>query len=562
MGRSQVDFCQQNAYFSFFLSQNGNGNGSVTETVADCGVPVSLFTAWYNFPHGQPMLEEQFKCNANRREVGVVAEISEPKRSGTFFVARDREIYGEITLAGAESRLYLQDGQLFHTHDIRSCVKGSLRDLTKVSMIDCVTPQVAGSYSSNLGSFYFASVFPHFVIEGDQHISPGEKTISAVYFQIDDSLALFYDFDAFGFLLDARPFIDQIAQANILNRKIATGPDPEILYFTGKREIFVADTVLGRVSASHNPSHSLGGPGGVSLRNRIVISITFYEKLDFHLAIHRVSVLLDYLGMLVGRPQNLLGLQIRVGEECEKPIILKVYWSIAPKRNTSNESEKPHPSDVLLDAVRNSEDFSHTLANWLNRHEEWRDARWRFFSSFAKQRLYDIDRLIGSANMFDILPATALPPDVELTSELQKAKDSARESFLRLPPTPERDSVLGALGRIGKCSLKQKVRYRAKRVTEAVGEHFRELTTVTDEAVNCRNHYVHGSKQSFDYNRNFDAVTFFTDTLEFVFGISDLIEAGWDVKAWSTRGTTMSHPFGRYLATYNPGLQMLKSLLT
>jgi hypothetical protein len=84
---------------------------------------------------------------------------------------------------------------------------------------------------------------------------------------------------------------------------------------------------------------------------------------------------------------------------------------------------------------------------------------------------------------------------------------------------------------------------------------------VTNEAVNCRNYYVHGSKPSFDYNRNFEAVIFFTDTLEFMFATSDLIEAGWDVKAWRKTGTTMSHPFGRYLATYAAQLQMLKSLL-
>ena len=56
-------------------------------------------------------------------------------------------------------------------------------------------------------------------------------------------------------------------------------------------------------------------------------------------------------------------------------------------------------------------------------------------------------------------------------------------------------------------------------------------------------------------------MVFFTDTLEFVFATSDLIEAGWDVKAWSKTDMTMSHPFGRYLVTYAERLQMLKALL-
>jgi hypothetical protein len=182
--------------------------------------------------------------------------------------------------------------------------------------------------------------------------------------------------------------------------------------------------------------------------------------------------------------------------------------------------------------------------------------------SFAKQRHYDINRLIGSANMFDVLPSTAVPPNVELTTELQNAKKFARDIFVNLPLSPERDAILGALGRLGKSNLKQKIHHRAQRLTRILGEHFTQLQVVTDEGVNCRNYYVHGGEPSFDYNRNFDAVTFFTDTLEFVFATSDLIEAGWNVNAWSKTGTTMSHPFGRYLATYAAQLQMLKSLLS
>jgi len=53
---------------------------------------------------------------------------------------------------------------------------------------------------------------------------------------------------------------------------------------------------------------------------------------------------------------------------------------------------------------------------------------------------------------------------------------------------------------------------------------------------------------------------FFSDTLEFVFATSDLIEAGWDMKVWIARGTTMSHPFGSYWASYSDRLRALKAL--
>jgi len=125
----------------------------------------------------------------------------------------------------------------------------------------------------------------------------------------------------------------------------------------------------------------------------------------------------------------------------------------------------------------------------------------------------------------------------------------------------ERNSILGALGRIGKASLKHKIRYRSQNILDVIGSKFPEIHTVIDEAVICRNHYVHGSDPSFDYNTNFDSVQFFTDTLEFIFAASDLVEAGWDVAAWCAKPTSMSHPFGRYRATYFESLGQLKKLL-
>jgi hypothetical protein len=362
-------------------------------------------------------------------------------------------------------------------------------------------------------------------------------------------------------LIEARPFIEKIANANALPRKIEIGPNPQILYFTGKQEIFATDTVLGRVSASHNPSHNLGGPDGVWLKNTILVTIGFKEPVVFAESILRTSTLLRYLEVLVGRPQNILEMRLRIKSDRDRPVILKVYWSMPPKRQPLHEEEKPHPADVLMDAVRKPEEFSQVLANWLERQQEWCDARSRFSTLFAQQNHYDPDRLVTSANMFDILPDSAVPPDVPLTTELQTAKNAGREVFRPLPPSPERNSVLSALGRMGKSSLRQKIQHRAKLVNNAAGGRFPDLFTVINEAVNCRNYFVHGSDQTFDYGANFDAVNFFTDTLEFVFATSDLIEAGWDMTSWINIPTSMSHPFARFRIGYAERLREPKALL-
>jgi hypothetical protein len=60
--------------------------------------------------------------------------------------------------------------------------------------------------------------------------------------------------------------------------------------------------------------------------------------------------------------------------------------------------------------------------------QAWDDARLRFSNSFAEQQRYGIERLIGSANMFDILPSSAVPSAVPLTEELKAAKEAGGRS--------------------------------------------------------------------------------------------------------------------------------------
>ena len=69
-----------------------------------------------------------------------------PKQAGRFIVSNGREIYGELTLAGDKTSLYLQDEDEFSTRDVPGRrITGVLRDLTKVSLIDCVTMSGTGS---------------------------------------------------------------------------------------------------------------------------------------------------------------------------------------------------------------------------------------------------------------------------------------------------------------------------------------------------------------------------------------------------------------------------------
>ena len=106
---------------------------------------------------------------------------------------------------------------------------------------------------------------------------------------------------------------------------------------------------------------------------------------------------------------------------------------------------------------------------------------------------YNEDRVVRAANAFDLVPNCEFAGDISVSSDMQRAVRETRTLFKSLPVSDERDSVLGALGRVEEWNLKRKIRYRERNLIDAIGESLPELGMVTDEAVNFRNYYVHGS---------------------------------------------------------------------
>ena len=72
---------------------------------------------------------------------------------------------------------------------------------------------------------------------------------------------------------------------------------------------------------------------------------------------------------------------------------------------------------------------------------------------------------------------------------------------------------------------------------------------------------MHGSEGTFDYGEEVAVSAFLTDTLEFVFAVSDLIDLGWDYRFWCSKGSSLSHKFGSYIVDYEINLRMLKQLV-
>ena len=207
------------------------------------------------------------------------------------------------------------------------------------------------------------------------------------------------------------------------------------------------------------------------------------------------------------------------------------------------------PTMFLWMPSRIPEEFSSVLEHWLKEDDAWREPRRRFFNGFLKQE-YSIDRLLTAANAFEVLPVGSIPPEKEPSEDLQTALDCCKKKLGELLEEPDRNSVFSAFGRVGKSSLKKKVRHRAQVITDEIEDRLPEFSYVTGEAVNCRNHYVHGTCYGIDYEKE-SIWGFLLETLEFVFVVSCLIDAGWKIQARYERdGSLGNHPFDRYITNY------------
>lgn len=489
--------------------------------------------------------------------------VERAKLGGTFAIGDGRLVLGELTIGGTDTVLYLHDDEFFHiADDATDCLHGVLHDRTMVTVLGSSVRSELGSASRYDQRFHFAELSPAYVVTGSRHLSATVPEVAKVTFHIGDAEDVFYDFDAMGHVIDPRPLIMAVVAANEsrIGRTIPTGPAADIAYFAGRTELANVTTALGRVRIYHQPirSHPLA-KREIGMRNRTLVELSFDKPRLLEDALDAVLSLLRFLELMAGRPQEIDGIWIETAGEDPAPP-LDLYWTYRPRRPTAWEERAPHPAEILIRIVDEPDQFATILTGWLATDVARRDARVRFSNGFAQQRSFPIDRMIGAANMFDILPDDAFSPRGKLADDVAVAKAAAKRIFRALPASPERESVLNALGRLGKATLRSKVRARAALVSEALRAPLPELDLITDEAVRCRNHYVHGSPGSIDYTQHGGVFTFLTGALEFLFAASDLIEAGWDIAAWRGRGGVLAHPFSRVMYEWDQQAALIRQL--
>ena len=280
----------------------------------------------------------------------------------------------------------------------------------------------------------------------------------------------------------------------------------------------------------------------------------------------RIRAVILFVALLIGRPQVLLDLRLEILPSHEgkdtTPLKYDVHCHMYATYTRDNSRPERLILGLMIDVAGNVEAFNTIITKWLARHCEWRDARERFYTSMEYQRRFVEDRIIGAANMFDLLPSSAVGPERVISESSLDAISKARQ-ILRQGRTDPSDSddpcneALSRLGTIKRKTLRQKVHFRATKILNSVDGAFPDLFLVIDQAIKCRNVFVHGAF-TLPASVYVEQLGFLTKTLEFVFGISDLIEAGWDVQGWLDGPKGFNDALGTYAVGYSENLETFK----
>jgi hypothetical protein len=467
---------------------------------------------------------------------------------------------GELRIKGASTLLTLHADEDLAGVVISPFIKGTTFSGDCISLLGCLSLGTQRQFFNGAATRYHAEVFPHHVAIGRNYLDPEQPCIKVIHFSTTDLNTLFYDFDAFSSVVNAKPLIDEVLNERRKIIPVEAGERPLIMYFTGKDCIAEVSTAIGKVSVHHRPSFNLGGPAGVFIKNQIVVSIEPLQPVTFENAVGAMYDMASFLSMAAGRAQAIDHIHVTTTEDVDKiNRLFDIFPSYRWKLSDRGHKHKPHPGDVPLDPINRPTEYEAVLINWMSRHHGWHPARWRYMECLRKANSYDPARLVAAANMFDILPPDAVPLKMEMPSDLAATRDMCAEMFRKHPESIDRNSALDALGRLGNPSLPNKVAHRVAIVESVFGESLPDLQRVAGIAVRYRNFFVHGSSGGLDCTKLETFLPFLTDALEFVFAASDFIDAGWDAKRWNSSGGGFGHSFARFKQSYSHSLTELKS---
>ena len=390
---------------------------------------------------------------------------AEKQLLGSFSVGEGPDVGGLLTLSEDGVSLFVWDTKMISPKIISSTISGVLQDNRIVTLLDCLPTGHGSTFISGRGMTSRTTIIANHAVYGSESLDPSKKCVNTVEFRTDDTNLLFNDREAFAL----KPRSEQ---------------DPSIhATYSGVELIFSVDTSIGKVSARRATPirEGIDVSEGISISSKVNVEVAVDNPVTYYDAIHRAYVVISFLALMIGRPQNLAELRIGVLPRCAEE---RREWFAVEA--TAFRRFRRHSADDgarmilgrLIDPIKDRRRFENVLANWLSRHDEWGHARSRYDRCVSNEREYHEDRMVGAANMFDLIPDNAVGPKRAVPESSASAIAECKR-ILKLARADRFDnddpcnSALRWLGMINQKSLRQKICFRAGIVCVGSGAFFR-----------------------------------------------------------------------------------------
>jgi len=462
------------------------------------------------------------------------------------FTVQGSDHAGALDLDGPNTKLDIFSDDFLHLKDEEmNCVRGVSKEGVSISAIYCVPLVTSGSASYHDKHKHYMTLRPNYVALGPHYLEPEEDVISSISFTFSEANHLFYDSGTFGHIIwkhrlsfgQLREILSGVRRAPKHRRR---GGRLDLYYRWDRGPIIEATCSAGKITVWNATGGRFPSPDGLDLRNRVRVTCAFVAPLNLEAALGVLNQMMSLFELAAQSRQNVEDVTL---EHKDAPEAAQLTLHVIHREREHVETLMP--TDALLNGGLHEEEFTRVLTRWMDSGPDRRTGRQRFIEGFRRGFNYRTERLIGAANAFDLLPATdfvkqgALPTEVEtLLAGLEAQVKTAAKSSTVVNEHKER--LLNNLGLVRGLNLRNKVLQRWDTVPDCIASRLPAMPEAIAHSVRARNFFVHGSEIKMSTDAVYELSSFFTNTFEFVFGVSELCRCGWDAERWSKDGYSLS----------------------
>ncbi len=471
--------------------------------------------------------------NPYGKSIGAVFDLGMNQRlHGRIVLDREDLMYASTTKIFDNKPFDIPQGSSVHgvsekgKVSLLSCYGGSFGHLASPDGVQQEPVWSGASSSCDLRSEY--------ALFGNEYLRRNDPVIGGIRFSFEDFHSLLDNLlsrDSFGCIIDPDPRILEAIEKHKPHGApggLREYDKPWILYFNGRYEVLpTTQTVLGSISVLRTLHVTMSG--GANASDAPYVNISFDDqRVTLDGAIESMHDVRQFFSWMSGYAPKWMDVRVLAGkrpparghhlvtDEGQAVEELDVFTSyFGGTTGGVHQAGK-----MLISPVRQPSHFMEVMKNWLERNSERTRPNRMFFASTRGMFTTVLDdRMCAAANVFEQLPVGDRP------NKQTKMLDAALRRYQKVI----------------------RPRLRLPRMEQVIRS-----------AISCRQHITHGrstAKKTPDVDfADLRAVDFLTEALRFVYGVSELLDCGWDMEHWLQRPLKRGHPFGCFLETYEEAL--------